>query len=161
MILLIIKRAIATFIDYLIIGSYAFILWAIFSNMSIPVLGPIEGQLIGLMSLTIPAFLYVYLTEKGRHKATLGKRILKIKLRTSTNESSIFIRNFLKFLPWELAHTGIHWLFYYENKGLQIPLWVWALMVSPQILVFGYFISLFFNKGERTIYDRLAKTSVH
>jgi len=68
--------------------------------------------------------------------------------------------NILKFLPWEIAHIGVHWIVYYSNTGTDIPIWVYALLILPQIVVFGYFISLIIYKGEYSFYDKIANTKV-
>jgi uncharacterized RDD family membrane protein YckC len=161
MLKLILRRVTATFLDYLLIGTYALMLWLVFSQFSFPTLGPVSGQFIGFFSLTLPALLYVYFTEKGRHHATLGKLALGLKVNKRNPSGSVLIRNVLKFLPWEIAHTGVHWMFYYELMDINPPLWIWLLLIFPQVVIIIYFLSLFLSGGKETLYDKLAHTAVN
>ena len=109
-------------IDYTLILLYAFIL--IFISLKIQVafglgfyvLTPVKGQIIGFLALTLPVFLYFFLSESGSGKATIGKRINKINpssiVKPELTTSQIFTRNILKLIPWEIAHTGVHWRYF-------------------------------------------------
>lgn len=123
-------------------------------------LSPIEGQIVGFISLTLPVFLYFYLTEKSKAAATLGKRVLKIKVKSLHSSGSIFMRNFIKFLPWEIAHVGGHWMGYYTNHAIDPPLWVWIVLIIPQLTVLYYMFSIVRTKGDSSLYDRIAGTEI-
>ncbi len=158
--MLIIKRVIAYFIDILIILLYAFALMQItiaigFDNI---IEGPIEGQVVGLISLTIPAFLYLYLSESGKWKATLGKKIMGLQIEAAKN-SDVLIRNILKMLPWEIAHTGVHWMLNGGNLD-DISMIIWVLLILPQVLVLLYAFGLVRTNGKQTLYDQWAGTEV-
>ncbi|GAB4165257.1 MAG: hypothetical protein Tsb0033_26950 [Winogradskyella sp.] len=162
---LILKRIVAYFIDYLVIVVYALILFGITTMIyqlmgkSLEPMHPLKGNMVSLLTLTIPVFLYFFFTEKSKHQGTIGKRIMKIKV-VANKSKSIFIRNVFKIIPWELAHIGIHWMVYYEEQGLGLPTWVWILMVGPQLLVLFYFITVIINKGESSFYDHVANTRI-
>ncbi|MBS3738907.1 MAG: RDD family protein [Psychroflexus sp.] len=102
------------------------------------------------------------MTEKSRRQATLGKKALHLVIETCSKNRSVHLlkRNVFKYLPWEIPHTGIHWLFYYNSKGLQIPIGVWLLLIIPQIVVIGYFVSILLNKGNQGIYDVISQTTI-
>jgi uncharacterized RDD family membrane protein YckC len=158
-----IKRGLAFLIDYCIIATYGLMLFggvmvaqALF-QFEIPVLSPVSGQLLGFISLTFPVLLYFFLSEKGKHQGTIGKRILKIRV----DGDYLLLRSILKFIPWEIAHAGVLWLFYYENAGIETPIWVWILLLLPQLLVVIYFITLLAYKGEQSVYDKIAHTRVY
>jgi len=72
----------------------------------------------------------------------------------------IFFRNILKFLPWEIAHLGVHWMIYYSGIERAAPIWLWIALILPQIIVLGYFLSIVWYKGESSFYDKIANTRV-
>ena len=157
---LILKRIIAFAIDYILILIYGTVLYFITIQFGAKNLSPIEGQIVGFVSLTLPVFLYFYLTENSLQHATLGKRIQKIRVNTSNQQSSVLKRNFIKFLPWEIAHIGVHWISYFSNHSINPPLWVWIVLIVPQITVLYYMISILRSKGKGSLYDDFAKTEV-
>ena len=162
-----IKRLLAFLIDYLLI-----ILWAGFLmgatllihkilKLDFSKLSPYTGQAIGFITMTLVVFLYFYLSEKTSYHATIGKRILGISINTiGSKRNSILIRNLIKFLPWELAHTGVHWAIYYSSQNIEPPVWVWIALILPQLLVIIYIISIIISKGKTSIYDKIAGTSI-
>lgn len=162
------KRFLAFAIDYLTIVIYALLLFGIATfiqnqfNINTERLSPITGQIIGLITLTIPIFLYFYCSEKSLHEGTLGKRWMHIAVTNNQPDrnKNILIRNILKFLPWEIAHFGVHWLLYYSSLEINPPIWVWIALITPQVIVIGYFISIILFKGESSFYDNVAHTKV-
>mgnify|MGYP002397192802 CR=1 FL=1 len=155
---LVVRRILAFIIDYFIILAYAGILFGVSFLIADPQpLHPIKAQILGFVTLTLPIFLYSFLLEKSSYRATLGKRLMKLSVQYS-NSIDVAQRNFLKYLPWEIAHTGIHWLMFYSWSEQEIPLWVWVLTYLSQLLALVYFISLFRAKGTKTLYDFLAGT---
>ena len=158
-----IHRIFAWTIDFGIIVLYAFLLFAVsslFFDVRQADLNPYFGQLIGFLTLTLPVITYSYLTEKSNWKATFGKRVLNLIVLTPKNKTNknILIRNLLKYLPWELAHTGVHWIIYFESVGRETPVWTWIFLIVPQVLVFVYFISIILSKGQSSVYDRISGT---
>lgn len=160
---LLFKRLVAYLIDCLVVLLYAGILALVSLQIhhamdnALTNTNPFIGQLVGFVSLTIPAFLYFFLTERSAKRATIGKRIMKLKI---DGDGSIFLRNFLKLLPWEIAHTGVYWLFYYSNQNAEPPIWVWILLILPQLMVLVYATSILVYKGESSLYDKIANTKV-
>ena len=164
---LLFKRILASIIDYAIITGYASILFlcttiiSSTSNLKFSE-NPIIGQLIGFMTLTLPVITYSYLTEKSDWRGTIGKRLQKIVVFTDQNKilKSILLRNILKYLPWEIGHTGVHWIIYYSSNSIETPLWVWVVLILPQIISIIYFISIVVSRGQSSIYDRISMTSI-
>lgn len=162
---LIFKRSLACIIDWVIILLYAILLFGIVALLSqagvltIRTVHPVTGQLIGFCTLTLPVILYFILFEAGHHHATIGKRILKIEV---TGESiavrQVIVRNIIKFLPWEFAHTGILWVNYIKTP--ETPLWIWFLLIAPQVVVVVYIMTVVATKGSRSLYDMIAGTRV-
>lgn len=161
-----IHRILAWIIDFGIIVLYAVLLFTVTSllfEVRQDDINPYLGQLIGFLTLTLPVIAYSYFTEKSKWKATIGKRTFNLIVLVHGNKTnkSILQRNVLKYLPWELAHTGVHWIIYYESVGREIPIWTWAILVIPQVIVFIYFVSIIFSKGQSSIYDRISGTRLH
>lgn len=161
---LIFKRMLAWFIDWILIVVYACILFALMAALSwfgvitLDAVHPVQGQLIGFFTLTLPVILYCIFFE-ARKKATIGKRIMKIEVTgTSLTIGEIVIRNAIKFIPWELAHAGVLWINYINTP--ETPLWIWLLLIVPQALVIIYFMSVVATKGSRSLYDMIAGTRV-
>ncbi len=162
------KRIIAFIVDYVIIILYALVLSGIsmlvflFSGTEPAISDPVVGQLIGFFTLTLPVFLYFYLFERGSGSATIGKRKmgLVVKNYQSKYSNPVFIRTALKLIPWEIAHTGVHWVFYFSQQAKNTPLWVLIILIVPQLIVIAYIISIFVSKGRRSIYDAVAGTNI-
>ena len=167
---LIFRRILAFLIDYLVITGYSVLLLGTAllvvrltgGEMTAP--DPVNGQLIGFFTLTLPVFLYFYLMESGKRRATLGKLkiglVVRIPQETGVRGRRIFIRNLLKFLPWEVAHTGVHWIVYYSLREQFPPVWVYVLLTLPQLIILFYFVSMALSGGDSTLYDRAARTRV-
>ena len=61
-----------------------------------------------ILTVSLPTWLYFAYFESSEHQATLGKRLLKLRV-TDTNQQPIgfwraFIRTLIKLIPWELTH---------------------------------------------------------
>ncbi|WP_299228246.1 RDD family protein [uncultured Psychroserpens sp.] len=162
---MILKRILAYLLDYIIIIAYAGILFLLtlvihhISDKPIITQDPITGNVISFFTLTLPVFLYFYFYESSSKNGTLGKQKLKIRVINNTKRN-VFIRVLLKILPWEIAHFAVHWSVYYSNKNIDTPLWVWVLLILPQIIVLIYFMSVLLSRGTSSIYDRIANTGI-
>lgn len=162
------KRIFSFLIDYMLIIFYALFLSGISmliffgTGMKPAVTQPVIGQLVGFFTLTLPVFFYFYLFENGSGCATIGKHKLGLMVVNSNSSFSnpVLIRNALKFIPWEIAHTGVHWMVYYSLQDKNPPVWVMIVLIAPQLIVIAYVISIFATKGKRSIYDKVAGTKV-
>lgn len=158
------RRVLAFSIDYIVIIIYAVLLFLVSTlltnnfDINLNFGSPFKNQILGFFSLTLPIFLYFYLSEKSSYKATLGKRVMKLKVTSSTG--SLFLRNFLKFLPWEIAHIGVYQVVFYDQQQLDTPIWVWSLLIIPQIIVLGYVLSASRLKGISSFYDKISNTRI-
>lgn len=71
---------------------------------------PWRTQLLSLLCITLPVAMYFALNEASGRGATLGKRLLGLRVsdmrggRLPLGRS--LLRSALKFAPWELAHTA-------------------------------------------------------
>ena len=163
-------RFLAFFIDYIVIIIYAGFLLGIvtliysisgetYSNQS-----PIKGQLLGFLTLTIPVILYFTLMESHKGQATIGKLIFKLKVTDEQfgkpNFKRLLLRNTLKFTPWEIAHFGVHWSFYFSGQDIQPPFWVWLALIFPQIIIVIFMLQICLAKENCSAYEVLSKTRV-
>jgi len=155
-----IRRFTALLIDYLIILIYAGVLF-LFS----PIVSPLfqksacQSELLGLILLVTPVFLYFFIFEASYLKATPGKLLFHIKVikinGTIFNYKDSFIRSFVKFIPWEFAHFAI-WQFVFPNGNS--PTISEILLIITNILAIVYISFPFFNKKARAIHDYIAQT---
>ena len=165
---MIVKRGLAFLIDYVLIISYAVCLYFVssflqsFISIDLSSETPLVNQGIGFVTLTLPVFLYFYFSERSAKAATLGKQILGLRVQVQKDISSqkILKRNIVKFLPWEVAHFGVHFLFYFDHKQLSVPIWNWFFLMVPQIMVIFYIITILISRGRSGFYDRLAHTEI-
>lgn len=164
------RRIGAFCVDYVVCGCYAGALFGVVllaNGGRVPQreIGPVEGQSIGLLSLTIPVLLYFAICESSCWQATLGKRLLGLCVQDTAGNQLPFrktlLRAFLKFLPWELSHTFVHQLVSGAAHGEanHVPLWAWSLLTVSILIDASYLISLWSRNG-RTVYDRLLATQV-
>lgn len=163
-------RLYAFAIDYLVIISYAGILFGVVkliqlnSDLFLSNLKPFEGQLIGFFTLTLPVILYFIIMENSNKQATIGKIFMKLKVSGFKSEKpslkKIVIRNLFKFSPWEFAHLGLYWMVYYSTNNMDVPLWIWFTLICPQIIVVVFIISIFLNKDNRALYEIASQTKV-
>jgi len=162
---MILKRILAYVIDYLLIMLYAVLLFLIsysihsVNGSTLEVQGPVEGNITSFITLTLPVFLYFYFYESSKKQGTFGKQLQKIKVKNNSKKN-VFIRVFMKVLPWEIAHFGIHYSVYYDSQNLEVPLWNWVVNITPQIVVIIYLISIVMSKGKSSVYDKIANTSI-
>ncbi len=132
-------------------------------NLDTEKIPPLKGKFISFLLLTLPVLFYFITSEKSKNKGTIGKRVMSISVENNTTKPThfnIIKRNILKFLPWEIAHSGVHWLIYCSNKNIEPPFWVWAVLILPQIAVFIYILSIIYTQGKSSIYDKISKTYI-
>jgi uncharacterized RDD family membrane protein YckC len=160
--------------DYLPIAAYIILLFGLtmalvwmMRSLGRPIswpTNPLVGDLIAFITLVLPVILYFTLQESSSRRSTWGKRkagLLVVDVRRGTlTRWRAFTRSFLKFLPWQFAHTS---LFHWEG-------WPFA-PVEPTLMVligFGlvyllvgiYIASALMSKKHRTPYDWAAGSYV-
>ena len=158
------RRMAAFCADYLVGACYAALLFSLvllFNGGRVPQgeYQPWQGQAVGLFSLTIPVVFYFAVCESSRWQASIGKRLLGLRVQQLSGERLTFRRSLrrslLKFLPWELAHCFVHQVAAADAN--RVPLWAWALIVVAVLLDTWYLVSIL---GGQAVYDRLSGAQV-
>jgi uncharacterized RDD family membrane protein YckC len=167
------KRFSALFVDYLVLVAYGLLLIGVslaFYNLVfgevpdlINLIGPFGTQFIGFITLTLPVGLYFYFTESSKRRASLGKRAVKISVKSMTgtvSKQQIAVRTIIKLLPWEFAHAFVHQVVFYSQNNGTPPLWVMAGLSMANILPLIYLGFVIFRKDHRGPHDLAAQTIV-
>jgi uncharacterized RDD family membrane protein YckC len=107
--------------DFLLVAGYILLLFGVsiaftrvMNTLGTPVLwpeNPVLGDLIAFLTLVLPVILYFTLQEGSSKRSTWGKRRAGL-LVVDDHGSKLsfwwaFLRSFLKFLPWQIAHTSL------------------------------------------------------
>ncbi|HAX49884.1 MAG TPA: RDD family protein [Ignavibacteria bacterium] len=161
-------RLLAFVVDYFLIILYAVLLfllaWLFLGTDSFSYLqdNHLLNQLITFTTMTLPVFMYFFLFETSKWNGTPGKKIFGIRVISNQpfQKRKIFMRNFIKFLPWEISNIGVIWSFNYTNTGTEIPIWIWLLLLLPQGVYIFYLTSIIYYKGESSFYDKIANTAI-
>ena len=164
--MIILFRLFAFMIDYLILACYGVALFGFVMLVGLDkqISSPWIAQLTGFLSLTLPVVLYFSILENSRLQATVGKRVMRLKVTDENVRAAslprLLKRNALKFLPWEIAHLGVHWAFYYNRLDTDPANWVWGCLLSSQALLLVYLISVVLNSNHQGLYERWSGTRV-
>ena len=167
------KRRIAAFgVDYLIIATWIGLITAVgfgarafLGIETAPVLSQgdkLRGHAIAFLSLTLPVVLYFAITESSRWQATIGKRVLGLRVQTVSGArvpvGRSLARSTFKFLPWEIAHTAI-----WHVPGqpfVSMPAPINFLGYAVALAGAGAFAVAVFRGRGRTPYDLVSGTMV-
>ena len=108
--------------------------------------------------------LYFTLQENSRSQASLGKRVLKLKVTdqalSPATLGQLLVRNLLKFLPWEIAHFGVHQVIYYNRQSAESPARIWIALILAQVLALIYLVGIFLSRDHRALYELCSGTRV-
>ncbi len=120
---------------------------------------PYQVWLATVMSFSIPAWLYFLLSDCSRSGATLGKKILHLRVAQVDGAGVGWLRALartaIKLLPWEMAHIFGFALAEQVGAALQA-----AGLIAANVLVLVYLVVLILNHGRRSIHDLVVKTEV-
>ena len=159
-----IRRLLAFALDWLFVPLWGGILFGVvvFANNGIPPQpkSPWVGQGIGFVTMTVPFTLYFALCESSALRGSLGKRVLGLVVSRETGErlsfGSAFVRNALKFVPWELGHTVAQQAAHSGEAGL--PAWVWGPAIISMVGPVWWLVAIV-STG-RSPYDRWTTSRV-
>ena len=114
-----------------------------------------------LFGFSIPAWTYFSVSDRSRRGATVGKRVLGIRVTTQgggqLSVSRAVVRTALKVLPWELMHLSAFAL----SEGMDQLTTVQIVgMTASNLLSFTYLVFAFLTRGRRSVHDYAASTQV-
>ncbi len=155
------KRMIELLFDYLFILAYLVLLflgsmfvYIIFFN-GIPEFTEIQSQWLVFFTSVLPiTLLFTFLDYTKNGSFGKAKAGLQLFYKKKTVEAS-FIRNIIKFLPWQLGHMGTIHGFYSNFDGLSTILSILATLLAVFLLAMTVF-----RKDKRHLGDLLAHTQV-
>ena len=158
------KRLVAFAWDYLWISLYIIILATIstsilsffFDGSRLPS-SPILWDAISFLTLVLPVICYFALQESSPRQATWGKRKANLIVTSlpaqRLSPTQAFTRSFIKFLPWQIAHTSLFHIEGWPFDVQDISVASTAGLTVTWILVGFYLASILFSKSRRTLYD--------
>jgi uncharacterized RDD family membrane protein YckC len=118
------------------------------------------AQFIAFLLVTLPITLYFAINESSPRQATWGKQRLGIRVADSDGRrisfGRAFLRTLLKFVPWEIAHTLVWQIKFYQYISPAIT----AGFILVYTLVGLNILSLILTKTHQTLYDMATKTYV-
>ena len=155
------KRMKELFFDYLLILLYLALLFGVsmavyhLSFKGIPKMNELQSQLIALLTSVIPIILiFAYLDYSKDGSFGKRKAGLKLVYKHKSLKAS-FIRNIIKFLPWQIGHMStIH--------GIYTDFDVWAIVLFFIGMGFAVLLLLMglIRNDKRHLGDLLANTQV-
>jgi uncharacterized RDD family membrane protein YckC len=106
--------------------------------------------------MTLPVILYFGIMESSKWGASLGKRIVGLRVCTDLGGRlslrRAIIRNGIKFAPWEIGHLVAQQAFYSGDAGMQS--WIYGPVFLSMALPIWWVVSLL--KNNFAPYDRWA-----
>lgn len=125
---------------------------------------PIRIDVIAFVASILPVVTYFALSESSAAAATWGKKRLGLRVLgpggSHLSKGQSFARAFLKFLPWQMAHTAMFHIPGFPRASGEPPGWTVVLLIATWALVGVYLVGLTSVAGRRTVYDRLVRSSV-
>lgn len=125
---------------------------------------PVHGDLIAFLTLVLPVILYFSLQESSSKRSSWGKRRVGLLVVDDYGGKltfwRAFLRSFLKFLPWQIAHTSLFhwegWPFAPEEPSLSVLVGFGL----AYLLVGIYIASILISTRHQALYDLAARSCV-
>ena len=168
-----VRRVLAFGVDYLVIAAYLLVLLGV--SLALLASSVRAGYLTlwsnawsaeaaGFVLLTAPVVLYFAFFESSPAGATLGKRVLHLRV-VNTNGGRLgfgrsFLRSAVKFLPWELAHFTVWHYIYGRGTHSSPPGWTGVTLTFVYVMAAAFLLTLFIGREHRTLYDRISGSRV-
>lgn len=119
-------------------------------------------HVVSFTTLTLPLVLYFILMERSGRQGTLGKSRMKLRVTDVSggraSKRSVMIRNVVKFLPWEMAHTHIHINPEFITAG-RTSVAGWVPGVVLPIVAMAVYAGMILARGDRrSLYELVSGT---
>lgn len=167
------KRLLAFALDYIVISVYLGVLVGLSVVIARTPVGPgfralfsdpNSAELTAFALLVVPVLLYFALFEASRAQATWGKRVVGLRVETTSGTPVSFPRalwrNALKLIPWELTHACLWRIPGWPLAPETPPVWVSVGLILVWVVVAIYVVSLVLSRTQQTLYDTLAGVRV-
>lgn len=122
---------------------------------------PRETWVTLLLNFSLPTWLCFTAFDASRGGATLGKRLLRLRVVTSGGERLSFARALgrtaLKLLPWELVHVAV---FALGESFDEFATRQSVALVAANLLVFVWFAVALRSGGRASVHDLACRTLV-
>ncbi|MGH7658613.1 MAG: RDD family protein, partial [Gemmatimonadales bacterium] len=159
--MLLFRRSVAFFLDILIL--FAVLAPAGLLVQSLLDYQPVTGPEIWtalLWNFSIPVWIYFILCDMSRTGATLGKRILGLRVRRVEGDMPLgfwlaFGRNAVKLLPWELVHFSA---FAISHDLSRLSAGQTFGLTLANALIVIYLVTAAMSRGHRSVHDYAAGT---
>lgn len=122
--------------------------------------GPrIEGWV--WLSVSLPTYLYFALSESSVQQATVGKRLLGLRVTDTAGKRISFgralLRTIVKLIPWEVTHLSLFLPtpIFTGGQGGFLP-----GLISANVLIVVYLAVIVLTAGKQGVHDLVARTMV-
>ena len=126
--------------------------------------GTTIAELLGFVVLVLPVGIYLFVTESSSRQATLGKRVLRMRVvavdGSRASAGRILVRTIVKLLPWEFAHFLVWHTVDALAKGVEFPGWLVAGLIVADLLPVAYVLTVALQRDRRGPHDLVAGTRV-
>ncbi len=166
------SRACAYALDILLIGLWLGVLTLLMPQLPAPWLegvwnDPMRAQLVILAALLAPIILVSSVFDSKWGMGTPGKRALHLRVGLAGVAGvqplpfpRALLRNVLKYLPWELAHTALWRIEGWPDQVLEISGPPLLLLVGMWVLLAADVLCGWMRSDRRSLHDLLSGASV-
>lgn len=166
------RRIAALLIDYALILGWVAVVAAVSAGIALVNGGYADwlawgigiAELLGFVVLVLPVGIYLFVTESSSRQATVGKRVLKMRVVARDGSRApawrILIRTIVKLLPWEIAHFFVWHVVAAASGDGVFPLWLIAGLVFADLLPIAYVLTVLLEPQRRGPHDLVAGTRV-
>jgi uncharacterized RDD family membrane protein YckC len=121
----------------------------------------LEVWLAAVLNFSVPTWTYFILSDSSASGATVGKRLLGLRVVRVTGErvgmARALARTAVKVLPWETAHLSA---FALSTGADDSGLWPMMGLSIANGLAVVYFVVAACTRGRRSVHDYVAATEV-
>ena len=129
-------------------------------------LGTAGAELLGFVFLVLPVGIYLYLGEASERQATVGKRLLSLRVVDAATggrlaKPRVLVRTIVKLLPWEVAHFFV-WqaVALTATDATDFPAWLSVGIVVANVLPILYVVMVLVQRDHRGPHDFMARSKV-
>lgn len=161
------KRFFSMIIDYLVIVGYtllllvlSLLLYYVGFDGEIPKLNEWQGNAVSFFTLLLPVYLFFVITENSSRHASIGKRkvgLFVASMKGTLSLWQVILRNFFKFLPWQIAHMA---MFHVIENNSKPTIYYYSCLIFVYTFPIINIACIIFRKDRRALHDLIAGTLV-